>query len=119
MDIFLLVVALFIYQHAEDVITSHSTNASFNCSATGLPRPTIKWYKQLQNGTLQLINSAGKYSISSLASGTQNLTSQLTISGTALTDTGTYVCQAISANKNETSSAFLTVLGKLQLSNSS
>ena len=107
--LFSLVVAALIYHHTPNVTVYALNDATFECSAIGLPRPTIKWYKQLQNGTLQPITGTA---ISSTATGVQNLTSYFTISSAVLSDAGSYVCQAISAGSSSTSSAILTVLGR-------
>ena len=102
----------FKYEHPQNVTVTQNDNATFNCSATGIKAPTIKWYKQFQNGTLHLISETGSHFISSIASGDQKLTSQLSISNVVFSDTGSYVCKAISIGISSTSSAFLTIFGR-------
>ena len=114
MAIMFLAEPVLIYDNPQNITVSQSDAAMFNCSATALPAPTINWYKQLQNGTLQFISETRGYSVSSTTSGAQNLTSQLYISGVTLSDRGTYVCQASSSVTSSTSSAFLNVLGEYQ-----
>ena len=95
------------------------SNATFSCSAFSYPAPSITWYSQLGNGSLHQLTDTSKYSVSSTVTGTVNRTSVLTVTETVLSDGGTYVCQASSSVTSDISSASLTVLSKLNTSNSS
>ncbi len=77
---------------------------TFNCSASGIPAPTISWFRVDQSGSTTSITDA-RFSISpsqvdnnyelSDSRGTGFLvTSQLTVSTTQDEDSGQYQCQA-------------------------
>ena len=85
----------------------------FNCTAGGLPLPTITWYKQLANGTLQ--PAYGNISISSSADSVY-ISSQIAFYAAA-SDSGNYVCRASgSAGMTATSStANLNVIGETRV----
>ena len=89
------------------------SNATFSCSAFSYPAPSITWYKQLGNGSLQRLTDSSKYSVSLTITGTMNQTSVLTVTKALFSDAGTYVCRASSGVTSDTSSALLTVLSKL------
>ena len=89
------------------------SNATFSCSAFSYPAPSITWYKQLGNGSLQQLTDSSKYSVSSTITGTMNQTSVLTVTKALFSDAGTYVCRASSGATSDTSSGLLTVLSKL------
>ena len=78
-----------------------------------MPSPQIKWYKQLPNGLLELLPSTSNFSVS--VSGVENRTSELSFLSAAVSDAGSYLCQATSAGvTNATSSAAnFTVIGRL------
>ena len=72
---------------------------SFNCTADGIPRPTIVWRKDGQliiSSTIRNIHSSGG-SIgfrSQDIPGVLQITSTLTITGLARSDSGNYSCRA-------------------------
>ena len=88
-------------------------NATLTCSALAYPAPFIQWYRQMENGSLQLLTDTTKHSMISSSSGLLNRTNELTFVSVLLSDAGTYVCQANSGSTNTTSSASLTVLSEL------
>ena len=98
---------------AVDVTVDALSNATFSCSAFSYPAPSIMWYRQLGNGSLQRLTNTSKYSVSSNVSETMNQTSVLKVTKALLSDAGTYVCQATSSVTSDTSSASLTVLSEL------
>ena len=83
-------------------------NATFTCSAMAYPPPMIKWFRQMENGSLQLLTNSTKYFVTTLSSETMNQTSELTVMNVTISDVGTYVCQANSGATTDTSSAVLS-----------
>ena len=83
-------------------------NATFTCSAMAYPTPMIKWFRQLENGSLQLLTNSTKYSVTTLSSETMNQTSEMIVMNVTILDVGTYVCQAHSGATTDTSSAMLS-----------
>ena len=107
-----ITVAVSITQSPVDTSVNRESSVNLTCTATGVPTPMIIWYKQLNNGTLQLISGTGAYSISAVTSDV-NRTSQLTIPNAAVLDTGNYLCRAFNLAMNTTSdAAYLTVIGE-------
>ena len=103
-----------IYKPPQDTSVTETGTAVFNCSVSGQPTLGVEWFRQLPNGTLDPISTGGSYSISSITVGTQNLTSQLSITTVSPMDGGTYVCRTNSGGVTYSSStAVLTVLGKI------
>lgn len=90
------------YSIGQPIISEHPQNISaldmndviFTCSANGLPRPSISWFKQQKDGSLELLSSVGRYSVSVPSLGVDYLTSQLTISSAVLSDAAKYLCKA-------------------------
>ena len=101
-----------INESPQDILASENDNITFNCSAYGVPVPTITWFKKQTGNTLQLVTVIDGYTVSSSTTGDKSVTSQLTISMVTLSNTGTFVCQATSSGAIATSSATLTVIGK-------
>ena len=105
-------VAVSITQSPVDTSVNRESSVNLTCTATGVPTPMIIWYKQLNNGTLQLISGTGAYSISAVTSNVSR-TSRLTIPNAAVSDTGNYLCHAFNLGMNTTSNAaYLTVIGE-------
>ena len=105
-----------IYQPPQDITVTESNTAAFNCSVSGQPPLGVMWFKQLPNGTLSPISVGGSFFISSSIVGSQNITSNLSISMVMSMDAGTYVCQANSKKLTYSSStAVLNVLGEIIL----
>ena len=105
-------VAVSITQSPVDTSVNRESSVTLTCTATGVPAPSIMWYKQLSNGTLQLISGTGAYFISTVTSNV-NRTSQLTITNVAVSDSGKYLCRAYNLGKNATSdTAYLTIIGE-------
>ena len=105
-------VAVSITQSPVDTSVNRGSSVTLTCTATGVPTPSIVWYKQLSNGTLQRISGTGAYSISTVTSNV-NKTSQLTIPKATVSDSGNYLCRAYNLGMNTTSdTAYLTVIGE-------
>ena len=94
------------------MVVNRSSVARFVCTAFGLPSPQIEWYKQLLNGSLKLLPSTSNFSVS--VSGTENRTSELLFLSAAVSDAGSYLCQATSAGVTNATSvaANFTVIGQ-------
>ena len=110
--------AVQIVMNAVNMTVDALSNVTFSCSAYSYPAPSIKWYRQLGIGSLQLTDTS-KYSVSSTVTGTMNQTSVLTVTKVLLSDAGTYLCQASSGVTSDMSSASLTVLSKLNTNDKS
>ena len=105
-------VAVSITQSPVETSVNRGSSVTLTCTATGVSTPSILWYKQHNNGTLQLISGTGAYSISTVTSNV-NRTSQLTITNVAVSYSGNYLCRAYNLDKNATSdTAYLTVIGE-------
>ena len=101
-----------INESPQDILASENDNITFNCSAYGVPAPTIAWIKKQTGNTLQLVTAIDGYTVSSSNTGNKSVTSQLTISMVMLSNAGTFVCRATSSGAIATSSATLMVTGK-------
>ena len=67
---------------------SQSTEAMFTCSATGRPRPTIQWYREISGSRTLLPDGQSN----EIMSGTREISSTLTIDPTSPSDVAEYVC---------------------------
>ena len=85
------------------------SSASFNCQVTGEPVPIIRWYF---NGTLVDEVNIMKYTISVMLLNDNSISNTLTIMNVALSDAGTYTCNATNVISSDTSSGVLTVFGE-------
>lgn len=101
-----------IFQHPQNVFIIAGDPGKMSCSASGLPRPTIRWYKLTENGDLPL-PANGNHKISVDFTGAKVSTSHLTISVSLLADVASYFCAASNIIGSATSdSALLTVNSK-------
>ena len=99
--------AVLISQHPMNVSANRGAAIILNCTATGLPIPTITWYKQLGNGTV--LSVAGN--VTSVI-GSVSKTSQLLLSSVVAANAGKYVCSAMGFGITSTSNpAYLSVIG--------
>ena len=106
------------------VYTVNETNpVIFECSASGIPAPTISWLRinqtmstLLTNGTRSLISPPQVDNTYELPAGRGTaflVTSTLTIPATQDEDSGQYACQAVNDFGNETREFELIVQGKV------
>ena len=96
-------------------------SVSFECSASGIPAPSISWFRinqavstMLINGTRSLITSPQldeTYELSGDRGTAILVTSLLTISATQDEDSGQYSCHAVNDFGNETREFELIVQG--------
>lgn len=104
-----------ISEHPQNMSALGMTHVSLTCSANGLPRPSISWFKQQKDGSFVLLLSVGRYSVSLMSSGVDNRTSQLTISSVVPSDAAKYLCKAsTTTGAVVTSFSYLLVNGNLQ-----
>lgn len=100
-----------INQHPQNTITDGGDPVRMTCLARGLPRPSVRWYRLTENGSLSL-PASGNHKISVDFTGNEVLISHLTISIAALTDESSYFCAASNIIGSVTSDpALLTVNG--------
>ena len=107
----------------EDYTVNETNPVTFECSASGIPAPTISWFRinqtvstMLTNGTQSLISPPRVENTYELPGdrGTAFLvTSTLTIPATQDEDSGQYTCQAVNDFGNETREIELIVQGNL------
>ena len=86
----------------------------FQCTATGIPTPSITWYR---NGTVLSSISDPRITVGSpsqqlLSSGVYQVTQTLTITNTADSDSGNYSCVGNNSVGMDTSAFVLSVRGK-------
>ena len=103
-------------------IANETNSIMFECSTSGIPAPTISWFRinqtvstELTDGTRSLIAPPQVNSTYELPDGrgTASLvTSTLTIPATQDDDSGQYACQAVNDFGNETRQFELIVQGK-------
>ena len=90
--------------------TNETTPVTFQCSSTGIPAPSISWYR---NGTALTPSSDPRVTVGSssqqlLSSGLYQVTQTLTITNTADTDSGNYSC--VGSNTAGTDTALFTLI---------
>ena len=83
------------------------------CEANGFPLPTISW---THNGTMVDPETSDDITITEVTSMDVEKTSTLTVTNTALNDSGDYVCVVTSAPFTDVSSDSVLVLIQGQLS---
>ena len=94
------------------VILVESETATFTCTSTGKPSPTVTWH--VKDDLMNAIGNTSKYLITSLTEVTvpgdeYTTTSVLTITNATIADTENYTCMAGGKLKNESDTAILTV----------
>ena len=86
----------------DNVTALTNTNITIQCHASGAPKPTITWLKDVQK-----IRIDGKYAIQDDGS--------LIIRGTDKGDTARYSCTAESATGKDSASSVVEVVGELNI----
>ena len=88
-------------------------SATFLCAATGKPRPTITWYRTVDDSdTLERVNvSNNRVTVTENENGDRELMSNLTVTNVRPSDTATYICIAENWVAIEMSNDTLTVNG--------
>ena len=92
-------------------VTNETTSAVFQCSVTGIPAPSISWYR---NGVPLAHSrvSVGSPSQQLLSSDLYQVTQTLTITETVDSDSGNYSCMGTNAAGNDTAQFGLIVQRK-------
>ena len=90
-------------------------SATFLCAATGRPRPTITWYRTIDDSdTLERVNVLdNRVTVIENTNEDRELMSNLTVTNVRPSDTATYICIAENGVNIEMSNATLTVNGKI------
>ena len=101
---------------------NETSPVTFECSASGIPAPTISWFRVVQNVSTILNNGTQSLILPPQVDNTYGLpggrgtaflvTSTLTIPATQDEDSGQYACQAVNDFGNETREFELIVQGK-------
>ena len=92
-----------------DLFVAQSTTATFMCSFTGKPVPSIQW-KHVSGNSSTLINTSSKYSITNTI-GQFKVTSVLSILNVNTLDIADYVCEASNVFSSISITAHLTLTG--------
>ena len=92
--------------------TVQPVNTGFSCTATGRPRPSIRWLRNVA-GVDEDIVAGTKFTIAESMSGERAVMSVLNINPTFALDDGQYVCVVDNVVGSASSTATLTVNGKL------
>ena len=103
-------VAAVITQPLLNLTIVHPDNATFNCSANGLPIPMVSW----SNGTTAL-NQSEDYVVVTTTNGEENIVSMLIIITADPFDVAVYTCNVTNVVGSDMSSAFLTVHGEMDM----
>ena len=97
--------------------TIEPMDVTFECTATGVPSPTISWFRD-EDGNQTNLTLDSRVTISPMS--TQNPTTlifevvqSLTLSDTMGSDTGNYSCQAVNDGGQSTAPFQLTVSGEV------
>ena len=95
-------------------VLNFQNNATFSCTATGIPIPSIAWWRTQGGGRKHiLLTPTERIQIDSDSTfGEDAITSSLTVYGAALPDAGEYVCIAENEAGVDTAIAVLQVDGK-------
>ena len=95
---YIIVPAKLLYTAGVSIEKERRQNISFNCTADGIPMPTIVWRKDghliipFHKRSITVKNSTGFRS--SMIAGVLQTTSSLTITGLTGSDNGSYSCRA-------------------------
>ncbi len=109
-----------ILSHLSDTIGNETFSTSFTCSVTGIPEPTIKWFRDDSKGIANIVTNTDKYTITTTSVigqfGLITVTSNLIISNLTKLDELTYSCLGVNnvenvIEANDLSAASLTVQG--------
>ena len=90
-----------------------SENATFSCQATGIPTPTISWWKEESGILFEIVQMEGTTVIEEEEDEAGSRHSTLTILSTQISDAGMYVCIAENVVGTDTATAELIVHGEL------
>ena len=85
---------------------------SFTCMAEGFPRPTISWFR-VQNNVVSRISNDTDFTTFESDTGTQQVTSVLTLVSVRPSLAGEVICNASNIVDYDSQSATLTVNSKL------
>ena len=88
--------------------------ALFSCTSTGLPRPSIKWWRRTVGSELTLVGNSSQFLIRESVSGERKRTSCLTLLQTSSSDSGNYTCTAENAAGSTSITTRLTLYGNLK-----
>lgn len=109
----LLKVAPVITVLPSDETTVQPNTTLFTCTSTGLPRPSIQWWRRTVGTNLTLLsNSTTNFFISESVSGERERTSHLSVVQTFPSDAGNYTCMVENVVGSTNDTATLTVQGK-------
>ncbi len=96
-----------------DVDVTEGMSASFLCTATGRPRPSITWYRDDTNDSLLAVNvSDPRVIVTETEMGERELVSNLTINDILPSDSDVYHCIAENDVNSDMSNTSLTVNGE-------
>ena len=87
--------------------------AMFSCTADGVPRPNITWWRVYNNGTEVEVMEDSSTQITTTAQNDRLMMTALTFNETQPFRSGMYVCQATNLLDSARATAELTVNGKL------
>ena len=107
-------VASTIYSSFDLYTANETTPVTFQCTSTGVPTPSITWYR---NGAALTSSSDPRVSVGSpsqqlLSSGLYQVTQTLTITNTADNDSGNYSCAGTNTAGTNTALFVLVVQSK-------
>ena len=94
---------------------SHQNAVGLTCTSIGVPLPTIQWWKQTEFDGLVLLNSSSHIILNHTISGTGEVTSNIYILQSKVSDSGNYTCVAQNDVGVASSTAVLDVLGEILL----
>ena len=89
-----------------ELTVTQPMEAMFTCIATGRPRPTIQWYREI-SGSRTLVSNE-----QSISEEMREISSTLTINPTSPSDAADYVCEASNIVNTAEMTASLTVYGE-------